>query len=121
MTNHAADSKIASCRAGRPSLERGGIGQMNERFLREKMRSTAEHFMSLIAASLAIFSMQVRVALSVGLPSEVESNANLNLDSRDGSAAVRSTIRSLDDYAGYLTRNGLGSLDVGGGRSRWGE
>lgn len=30
-------------------------------------------------------------------------------------------IRSLDDYAGRLTGNGLGSLDIGGGRSPFHE
>jgi len=27
----------------------------------------------------------------------------------------------MDDYAGYHTNNGLGSLDIGGGSSRWSE
>jgi hypothetical protein len=90
-------------------------------FLREQMRSVAEHCMAVIAASVAVVSMQVRAALSVGLPSEVEPHASLNLGSRDGSAAVKGTIRSMDDYAGYHSGSGLGSLDIGGGCSRWDE
>ena len=41
--------------------------------------------------------------------------------SSDDVCSACQPIRSMDDYAGYLTGNGLGSLDIGGGSSRWGE
>lgn len=63
---------------------------------------------------------QVRAALVVGLPSEDESRASEEPAAHDSLDSQRA-IRSMDDYAGYLTSNGLGSLDIGGGRSRWSE
>jgi hypothetical protein len=63
---------------------------------------------------------QVRAALVVGLPSEDESRAIEEPTAQDSLDSLRA-IRSMDDYAGYLTSNGLGSLDIGGGSSRWGK
>lgn len=66
-------------------------------------------------------SMQLRTALSVGLPA--------NQDAREATSSVNSEFegwlrndpmvtenpasRYSDDAPGYLTRNGLGSLEVG--------
>ncbi|MFY7867400.1 MAG: hypothetical protein ACOVRJ_21450 [Roseateles sp.] len=65
--------------------------------------------------------VQVRAALVIGLPSEDQSQASEASAAHEGPISARSSIRSMDDYSGYHTRNGLGSLDIGGGRSRWGE
>lgn len=60
---------------------------------------------------------QFRVAVDVGLPS----NDDFLLDSGNEAGVVDQptshVMRSLDDYAGYQTRSGLGSMDIGGGRS----
>jgi hypothetical protein len=73
------------------------------------------------AGFLASLWTQVLVALHVGLPSEEEAQRGDDLRSDDGPLPEHVSIRSMDDYAGYLTSNGLGSLDVGGGGSRWDE
>lgn len=71
-------------------------------------------------AFIASLWAQVRVAFAVGLLDSESRPASAPGSAHDHPAA-RGPVRSLDDYAGYLTRNGLGSLDVGGGRSRAGE
>ena len=70
---------------------------------------------------LASVWTQVRAALVVGLPAEDESRSGSGHDARAGDEPTRRAIRSLDDYAGHQTRNGLGSLDIGAGRSPVGE
>ena len=64
---------------------------------------------------------QFRAAVVVGLPADVEPGAGSGCEGGVGKQPTRRAIRSLDDYAGYQTRNGLGSLDIGGGRSRFDE
>jgi hypothetical protein len=64
---------------------------------------------------------QIRAAVSVGLPEEEGSGPKAGDWSVDDEEMSSRAIRSMDDYAGYLTSNGLGSLDIGGGSSRWGE
>lgn len=64
---------------------------------------------------------QVRAALAVGLASEDDSLAACDLDSFYESPPARRGVRSMDDYAGYMTSTGLGSLDVGGGGSCFDE
>jgi len=72
-------------------------------------------------AFIASLWAQVRMAFAVGLPGDDDSRpASAPGPAHDPRAAGR-PVRSLDDYAGYLTRNGLGSLDVGGGGSRTSE
>jgi hypothetical protein len=66
---------------------------------------------------LASIWVQVRLAVVVGLPAEVESRASVGHVTNAGDHLTRHAIRSLDDYAGYQTRSGLGSMDIGGGRS----
>ena len=60
---------------------------------------------------------QIRAGLVVGLPAEDESRSGAAPEANSGGPQNRYTIRSLDDYAGYQTRNGLGSMDIGGSRS----
>lgn len=64
---------------------------------------------------------QLRVSASVGLAPEVDPDAGSGKIPNDDASHSPRAIRSMDDYTGYLTRNGFGSLDIGGGRSRWGE
>lgn len=64
---------------------------------------------------------QVRAALVVGLSEGEELRSGFGYETGDGGQLTRSRIRSMDDYPGYHTGKGLGSLDVGGGSSRWGE
>ena len=63
---------------------------------------------------------QLRLAVSAWL--------DANDDAQPGGEALTAeagsfcgSSRSLHDYSGYLTSNGLGSLDIGGARSRFGE
>ncbi len=70
---------------------------------------------------LASVWTQVRAALAVGLPADDESRSSSGHEAMAGDQPTRHAIRSLDDYAGHQTRNGLGSLDIGAGRSRIGE
>jgi hypothetical protein len=72
---------------------------------------------------------QVSAAFAVGLPTDdacasVEPGAGQEGDDGLGparSAARDSARRSRDDAPGYMTRNGLGSLEVGAFRDRTGE
>jgi hypothetical protein len=61
---------------------------------------------------------QFCVAVDVGLPA----NDDIPLDGGNEAGVVAQptnhVIRSLDDYSGYQTRSGLGSMDIGGSRSR---
>lgn len=85
------------------------------------MSADASSFTDKWSGFLASVWTQVRAALVVGLPEENESRLVAAHEISAGDQLTRPEIRSMDDYAGYLTSNGLGSLDIGGGRSRWGE
>ena len=71
---------------------------------------------------------QISAAFAVGLPADdarapVESGAGQESDDELGerSAARDPARRVRDDAPGYMTRNGLGSLEVGAFRDRTGE
>ncbi len=86
------------------------------------MSADASSFTDKWSGFLASLWTQVRAALVVGLPEENESRSGSGHDATAGDQPTRRrAIRSLDDYAGHQTRNGLGSLDIGAGRSRIGE
>ena len=85
------------------------------------MSDHAEFTTSQFAGFVASLWTQIRAAFRVGLPSEEESRPSEESAARDGFSSRRGSVRSMDDYAGYYTSNGLCSLDVGGDRSRWGE
>ncbi len=76
--------------------------------------------MKVVSEFLASLLTQVRASLSVGLASEETSRSSAESTARDGPSSTRGTIRSMEAYAGYHASNGLGSLDIGGGRSRCG-
>lgn len=73
--------------------------------------------------------MQIRTALAVGLPTdESHSSGDPDADQEDEGAPVRrpsvagdAARRYRDDSPGYVTRNGLGSLEVGAFRDRRGD
>ena len=67
---------------------------------------------------LASMWTQIRGGVVVGLPADDESRSGAAPEVNSGGPQYRHAIRSLDDYAGYQTRNGLGSMDIGGGGSR---
>jgi hypothetical protein len=85
------------------------------------MKSTIDALTSRLSGLVASVCSQLRVAWSVGLPSDGDAQTDDAPTFCDSVRAGQQEIRSMDDYAGYLTTNGLGSLDIGGGRSRWGE
>lgn len=85
------------------------------------MNVTSSSFSARWSGFVASVLTQVRAALVVGLPAEHEPGADSGCAAGLGDQPTRRAIRALDDYAGHQTRNGLGSLDVGAGRSRIGE
>jgi hypothetical protein len=85
------------------------------------MTISAESFVGSLSALIASICAQVWAAFAVGLPSEDESQPACDREPSNEGEEMPRAIRSMDDYAGYLTSNGLGSLDIGGGSSRWGE
>jgi hypothetical protein len=85
------------------------------------MSADASSFTEKCSGFLASVRTQVRAALVVGLPAEDESLSSSGHDDSLVDQPMRRAIRSLDDYAGHQTRNGLGSLDIGAGRFRIGE
>lgn len=72
---------------------------------------------------------QISAAIAVGLPvdeARASDESGAGQESDDGlgrgrSAARGTTGRFRDDASGYMTRNGLGSLEVGAFRDRSGD
>jgi hypothetical protein len=64
---------------------------------------------------------QLCVSASVGLAHDVEPGTSAVQTPAEDDCLTLRTIRSMDNYAGYLTSNGLGSLDIGGRATRSGE
>jgi hypothetical protein len=60
---------------------------------------------------------QIRAGVAVGLPDVDRPSSDTKSDDAFGVAPTRRAIGSSGNYSGRLTRNGLGSLDIGGGRS----
>ena len=71
-----------------------------------------------LSAFVASVWTQVHAAVAVGLPVDDESRSSSEHETCTVVQSTRHTIRSLDDYSGHQTRNGLGSLDIGAVRSR---
>ena len=82
------------------------------------MRAEADSFTDKWSGFLASVWAQVRAALAVGLPAEDYLRSGAAPEVNAEGPPTRHVIRSLDDYAGYQTRSGLGSMDIGGGSSR---
>lgn len=66
------------------------------------------------ASFLSSLWAQLRVAASVGLSSS-DDDVRVGEHEDGGGPKTARPVRSILDYSGYLTRDGLGSLDVGGG------
>lgn len=82
------------------------------------MRADIHSFTYALSGFLSSMWTQVRAGLAVGLPAEDESRLGAGNEAGACNQPMRHAVRSLDDYAGYQTRNGLGSMDIGGGGSR---
>ena len=82
------------------------------------MCADADSFTDKWSGFLTSVWTQLGAALTVGLPAEDEYRSGAAPEVNAEGPQNRHAIRSLDDYAGYQTRSGLGSLDIGGGRSR---
>ncbi len=63
---------------------------------------------------------QLCVAACVGLSSS-DDHGRVGEHEDGGGSKTAPPVRSMLDYSGYLTRDGLGSLDVGGGVSPLGK
>ena len=82
------------------------------------MRADADSFTDKWSGFLTSVWTQLRAALTVGVPAEGKYRSGAASEVNSEGPQKRHAIRSLDDYAGYQTRSGLGSLDIGGGRPR---
>lgn len=82
------------------------------------MRSDFNSLTDKLSGFLTSMWTQIRAGVVVGIPSDFVSHVGAVPEVKSEGSPTRHAIRSLDDYAGYQTRNGLGSLDIGGGRSR---
>ena len=85
------------------------------------MSDHAEFSTSRLSGLVASLWTQIRAALYVGVSSDQDFRPGEESHLHDGRVQARGSIRSMDDYAGYMTSNGLGSLDVGGGGSCFDE
>ena len=74
-------------------------------------------FTDTLSALLASIWTQVCAGVAVGLPDVDGPLSGTGSDEGAGVAPTHRAIRSAGNYSGRLTRNGLGSLDIGGGRS----
>lgn len=74
-------------------------------------------FTDTLSALLASVWTQLCAGVAVGLPDVDGPVSGTGSDEGAGVAPTRRPILSSGSYTGRLTRNGLGSLDIGGGRS----
>lgn len=75
--------------------------------------SEANKLVSFIASVAA----QVRAAIHVGIPMDDTGAGARGADERE-LTGVLSDAQLLDDAPGRMTRNGLGSLEIGAGKTR---
>ena len=81
------------------------------------MRAEAFGFTDKMSAFVTHVWMQIRAGVALGLPDVDGPCSGTRPDEEGGFTPTRRAIRSSGNYSGRLTRNGLGSLDIGGGRS----
>ena len=81
------------------------------------MRTDFNSFTDKLSGFLASMWTQIRAGVAVGLPDVDRPSSGTWSDEEAGVVATRRVILSSGNYSGRLTRNGLGSLDIGGGRS----
>ena len=82
------------------------------------MRSDFNTFTDKLSLFLTSMWTQIRAGVAVGLPADFVSHLGAAPEVKSEGPPICHAIRSLDDYAGYQTRSGLGSMDIGGGSSR---
>lgn len=85
-------------------------------------------FRNRLSDFVSSFSTQIRAALAVGLPQDTSRSGNLEVGRQSDAERIRELAgagdparRHRDDAPGYMTRNGLGSLEVGAFRDRTDE
>ena len=71
---------------------------------------------SKLSSLLASVATQVRAAIEVGAP--VDASAGARQTDACGPTLGRSDVQEWDDAPGRMTRNGLGSLEIGAGKTR---
>jgi hypothetical protein len=81
------------------------------------MRSDVNSFSHTLSGFLTSMWTQIRAGVVVGLPDVDRPSSGTRPDEEFGVSTTRRAIGSSGNYSGRLTRNGLGSLDIGGGRS----
>lgn len=81
------------------------------------MRAEATGFTDKLSAFATHVWTQIRAGVAVGLPDVDGPSSGTGPDEEASVAPTRRAIGSAGNYSGRLTRNGLGSLDIGGGRS----
>ena len=70
-----------------------------------------------LSCFIASLAAQIRAAIHVGLPLE-DTEAEIRGADERFPARSRSDALQWDDAPGRMTRNGLGSLDIGAGKTR---
>ena len=70
-----------------------------------------------LSCFIASLATQVRAAIHVGLPLEDTETETRGADERDPARGL-SDAQVWDDAPGRMTRNGLGSLEIGAGKTR---
>ena len=81
------------------------VGPLNKQLLRD-----------LLSSFVASVATQVRAAIQVGLPVE-DREEERRTDEREPTLGL-SDAQQWDDAPGRMTRNGLGSLEIGAGKTR---
>jgi len=92
------------------------------------MRINGFLFLRGLSGLVSSLCMQIRTALIVGLPEDANTKNDQDTHQQrnvgpvcERSSAGELAHRHRDDASGYMTRNGLGSLEVGAFRDRTGE
>jgi hypothetical protein len=87
---------------------------------------TMRELFSPVGLTLSALGAQLHAALSIPLTDaaqfdESEGTGGDRMEARRAGGSIGSSLKCVDDRPGYLTRNGLGSLEVGASRSPIGE
>ena len=79
---------------------------------------TMRELFSLVGLTLSALRAQLHAALSIPLTDaaqfdESEGTAADRMEARSAGGSIGSSFKFVDDRPGYLTSNGLGSLEIG--------
>ena len=80
---------------------------------------TMRELLKAVLENVSAFKTQVQAALLISITDEAqldksETTASEGVAFPGALQSNRESFRCVDDHYGYLTRNGLGSLDIGG-------